>query len=220
MVKHEAHSVTVSIDSADALTECHDQVAKGFKQDVGQDSAFQVAPQPLDQVQTWAVRRQPVDRDPVGIGLEPLLDCACAVEPSVVAHQANLATGVRLDQGDEEDQEIHSTLAVGNCVGDLARRVIHAAVDNLFLVLTRCWNLRLFPDRRPHARQRRMPVNLDFVLEDKGLGGVLFQGFFLTGAIASLRLRKQLRRVFPSWCAWDDEPNNPPDATDVSSDPR
>jgi hypothetical protein len=178
MVKHEAHSVTVSINSADALAERRGQFVKACEQDVCQDRSFQMAPQSLDQIQARAVRRQPVDCDPIGIGLEPLLDRTRVVESPVVAHQANPATGVRLDQGDKEDQEIHSTLAVGNCIGDLTRRVINAAVDHLLLVLTRCRNLRLLPDRRPHPRERGMPVNLDFVLEDKSLRGILLQGFF------------------------------------------
>jgi hypothetical protein len=100
------------------------------------------------------------------------------MEPSIVAHQANLATGIQLDQGDKEDEEIHPTLAVGNCVGDFARRVIHTTVDDLLLVLTRCWDLRLFPHWRPHPRQSRVPVNLNLVLEDERLRGVLLQGFF------------------------------------------
>ena len=48
MVKHEAHPVTVSINSADALAECHGQVVKGCEQDVSQDSPLQMAPQSLD----------------------------------------------------------------------------------------------------------------------------------------------------------------------------
>lgn len=220
MIKHEAHSVTVSIYSADALAESSGQVIEGFKQDVCQDRSLQMAPQSLDQIEARAIWRQPVDCDPIRIGLEPLLDRVRVVESPVVAHQANFATGVRPDQGDKEDQKVHSTFAVGDCVSNLARRVIHAGVYNLLLVLTRCWNLRLFPDRPPHPRQRRMPVNLDFVLEDKSLRGILLQGFFLTGAAASSPLCKQPRRASPSWCAWDDEPNNPLDATAASSDRR
>jgi hypothetical protein len=178
MVKHEAHAVTVSVNSADALAERRGQVVNSFEQDVGQDGPLQMAPQSLDQVQTRAVRRQPVDRDPIRVCREPLPDTASVVKPSVIADQANLATGVRLDQGDKEDEEIRATFAVGDCVGDFARRVIHAAVHDLLLVLTRCWDLRLFSDRRPHPRQRRMPVKLNLVLEDKGLRGVLPQSFF------------------------------------------
>jgi hypothetical protein len=75
MVKHEAHSVAVSINSPDALAEGYGQVVQGFEQDVGQDSPLQMAPQSLDQVQTRAVRRQPVDCDPIGIGLVgPILE--------------------------------------------------------------------------------------------------------------------------------------------------
>ena len=110
MVEHEAHAVTVSVNSADALAEGRGQVVEAFEQDVGQDCSFQMAPQSLDQVQTRAVRRQPVDRDPIGIGLEPLLDCTCMVKPTVVAHQANLATSVRLDERDQEEEEVDSLL--------------------------------------------------------------------------------------------------------------
>src|ERR1700756_3772333 len=97
MVKHEAHAIAVSINSADTLAESRGQVVNVFEQDVCQDSSFEMAPQSLDQVQTRTVRRQPVDRNPIGIGLEPLLDCTCVVKPAVVAHQANLATSIRLD---------------------------------------------------------------------------------------------------------------------------
>jgi hypothetical protein len=76
----------------------------------------------------------------------------------------------------------------------------------------------LLPDRRPHPRESGMPVNLEFVLEDKSLWGIVLQRFFLAGAIASWPLRKQPRRASPSWCAWGDERNNPLDATAVSSD--
>ena len=74
MVKHEAHTVTVSVNSPDALAESRRQVVEGFEQDVGQDCSFQMAPQSLDQIQAGAVGWQPVDCDQIGIGLEPLLD--------------------------------------------------------------------------------------------------------------------------------------------------
>ena len=83
MVKHEAHAVTVSINSADSLAESRGQVVNAFEQDVCQDCSFEMASQSLDQIQTRAVQRQPVDRDPIGIGLEPLLDCRCMVKLEV-----------------------------------------------------------------------------------------------------------------------------------------
>ncbi len=110
VVKYEAYAIAVSITMADAFAECRCLVVKGFEQDVGQNCSFQMAPQSLDQVQIRTVRRQQVDCDPIGVGLEPLLDCTCMVKPSIVAHHANFATGIRLDQGDQEDKEIHPLL--------------------------------------------------------------------------------------------------------------
>jgi hypothetical protein len=171
MVKHEAHSVTVSVNSANSLAKNRGQVVKGFAQDVGQDSPFQMAPKSLDQVQTCAVRRQPVDCDPIRMRLEPFLNPTCVLESSVIAYQASFATGVRLDQG---DKEVHSTLPVRNCV----RRVVHAAIDDLLLVLTRCRNRWLFLDRRPYSQQRQMPMDFDFVFEHESFRGILLQGIF------------------------------------------
>jgi hypothetical protein len=76
MVKHESHSVTVSVNSADAFAESRGELVKSFEQDISEDSSFQMAPQSLDQIKTRAVRRQPVDRDAIGIGLEPFLNPA------------------------------------------------------------------------------------------------------------------------------------------------
>jgi len=178
VVKHEAHSVAVPVNSADAPSEGCFQVAKGMEQHVSQDCPFQVTPESLDQVQARAVRRQPVDCDPIGISLEPFSDRPRVMKSAIIAHQANLAAGVRLDQGDKKEEKIRAAFAVGNSVGDLARRVINAAVYDFLLILTRCWDLWLFPDWPPHPRQRRMPVNFDFVLEDESFRGVLLQGFF------------------------------------------
>jgi hypothetical protein len=43
VVEHEDHSVTMPVNSADAVAEGHGQVVEGFEQDVGQDSTFQMA---------------------------------------------------------------------------------------------------------------------------------------------------------------------------------
>ena len=61
MVKHEAHAITVSIYSADALAESGGQLANGFEHDVCQDRSFQMAPQSLDQIEARAIWRQPID---------------------------------------------------------------------------------------------------------------------------------------------------------------
>ncbi len=220
MVEHEAHSVTVPIDSANTLAERRDQIPQVLEQDVRQDCPLEMAPQPFDEVQARTVRRQPVDRDPVGVGLQPLLDCPRVMEPAIVAYQADLATGVCLDEGNQEDQEVHPALAVGDGVRDLGRRVIDATIDNLLLVLAGCRDLRLGAHRRPHPRQRRMPMDLHLVLENQSLRSVLLQRFFLADAVGSWPSRTPPRRVCPSWCAWDDEPNNLLDARADASDRR
>ena len=53
MVKHEAHAIPVSVNSADTLAERRGQLLKGLEQDVSQDCSFQMAPQPLDHVQLY-----------------------------------------------------------------------------------------------------------------------------------------------------------------------
>jgi hypothetical protein len=197
VIKHETHSVAVSVNSADALAEGRFQFGKGLEQHVRQDCPFQMAPESLNQVQARTVRRQPVNCDSIGIGLEPFLDRSCVVEPAVIGHQANLAAGVRPDQGHKEEEKIHAAFAAGNCVGYLARRVINAAVHHLLLILTRCWDLWLFPDSRPHPRQRRMPVNFDFVLEDESFRGILLQGFFFNRRNCSFAFAYAASSRFP-----------------------
>ena len=151
MVKHESHPISVAIDPGYAVSECHDQLIQACEQDIGQNRSFQVSPQPLDQIQARAVGWQPVDFDSIGIGCEPLLNRLRVMESAVIAHEADLAAGVSLDQCDQEKQEVHTTLAIGDRVRDLARRIVDSTVDYLFLVLTGRWDLWLCSHRRPHS---------------------------------------------------------------------
>lgn len=59
MVEHESHALAMAVDSGDALVENRDQILEGLEQHVGQNGPLEMTPQPLDQVQTWAVGRQP-----------------------------------------------------------------------------------------------------------------------------------------------------------------
>jgi hypothetical protein len=62
MIEHETHSVPVAVDAGDAAAERLHQVIEGREQDIGQDGPFQMAPEAFNQIQSWTVRRQPVDR--------------------------------------------------------------------------------------------------------------------------------------------------------------
>jgi hypothetical protein len=178
MVEHKVHAVSMSVDSANSLSECPDQVFQVSEQHVRQDSSLQVSPKALNEIEARAVRWQPEDFDPIAIGCEPVPHSAGVMESAIVAHQADLAAGVRLHQSHQKDQEVHAALAVADRVRDLARHVVDAAVDDLFLVLARCRNFRLYSYTRPHPRQHRMSMDLHFVLEDKRLRSILLQGFF------------------------------------------
>ena len=83
MVEYESHSVAVAVDLADAPAEGGDQIVHRLKQYVGQHGSFQVSPQPLDQVQTRTVRRQPVDFDLIAVLGEPQPNSLGAMAESV-----------------------------------------------------------------------------------------------------------------------------------------
>jgi len=59
MIEHEPHFVSVAVDAGDAAPERLHQVIERREQDIGQDGAFQVAPEAFNQIQTRAVRRRP-----------------------------------------------------------------------------------------------------------------------------------------------------------------
>ena len=51
MVEHKNHAVSMAGESADAIVEGGHQIVESFKQNIGQDGAFDVAPQAFDQIQ-------------------------------------------------------------------------------------------------------------------------------------------------------------------------
>lgn len=61
MVEHEPHLVSMAIDAPDAPTEGGHKVVHRPKQSVCQDGPLEVALQPFDQIQVWAIRWQPED---------------------------------------------------------------------------------------------------------------------------------------------------------------
>src|SRR5436190_19696702 len=167
MVVHESHCVAFAGQAPNALPEGGDEVVQAVVQDVGEHGAFEVSPQPLNQVQAGAVGRQPVDGDLLAMLLQPGLNRFRGVEAAVVADQDDLLSHVLLDQGHQENQELGPALGRRQSVGQLACFVVHATIDNLLLILSGSRNFGLLADRSPHSRQRRMAVDLHFVLKDQ-----------------------------------------------------
>src|SRR5271166_1498730 len=130
MAEYEAHSFAPSVDPRDSLAEGADKIVHCYKQHVRQDCSLQMSPQSLDQVETWAVRGQPVDLDPVAVLLQPGLYGFGRVEPSIVADQADLLARVNRHQGNQECQEVRPVLTGCDRIGDPAGGVIDTAVDN------------------------------------------------------------------------------------------
>jgi hypothetical protein len=151
VVKDESHPISVAIDSGYAGSEGRDQLVQACEQDVGQNGSFQMSPPSFDQIQARAVGWQPVDFDSIGIGCQSLPNRLRMMESAVIAHEANLAAGISFGQRDQENQEVHATLAVGERVRDLARRVVDSTVYHFFLVLAGRWDLRLCSHRRPYS---------------------------------------------------------------------
>jgi hypothetical protein len=151
VVEDESHPISVAIDPGYAGSERRDHLVQASEQDVGQNGPFQMSPQSFDQIQARAVGWQPVDFDSIGIGCEPFLNRLRVMESAVIAHEADLAAGVSLDQCYQEKQEVHATLAIRDRVRDLARRIVDSTVDHLFLVLTGRWDLWLCSHWSPHS---------------------------------------------------------------------
>ena len=178
MIVHETHSFLVPIDSRHTATEGGHQVLDVGEQHVGQHGSFQMAPQSLDQVQTRTVGRQPEDYEAMPVGLQPCLDRLRVMEPTVVADQSNLATGVGGHQSDQEAQELASALFVGHGVRHPSGGEIDASVHDLLFVLPWGGDFGLSAHGGPHPGERGMTMNLDLILEQQGFRRVATQGFF------------------------------------------
>lgn len=178
MIEYEPHSVSMSVDSADSSAEGGDEIVHRFEQNIGQHGSFEMAPKPFDQVKIRAVRWQPEDGEAIGVLIQERPHCLGVMKTGVVANQANLSPRVAPQQDDQEGDEVPAALGVGHRINDAARSVIHTSVNHLLLVLSRRGDFRLSADRRPHARQRGVPMNLDLVLEDQGLCRVSLQRVF------------------------------------------
>ena len=180
MLEHESHLVTPSIHARDTKPESSDQVVERLVEHVCQDGAFQMAPQPLDQIQARTVGRQPVNSnsDLPAVLIEPLSYGIGVMKPAVVAHQANLATRISPQQCYQEYQEVRSRFGWSDCVGDPPSSVVDSTIDHGFLVLPGGWDLRLRADRCPDSAKSWMPMDFNFVLIDQDFRSVRAGRFF------------------------------------------
>lgn len=94
MIKHKSHLFAVTIDTGNTTTKGRDQIIYTDKQHIGQYRAFEVTPEPFNQVQARTIRRQPEDFDLIPMRSEPLMDCLGMMKPPIVTDQTNLSPGI------------------------------------------------------------------------------------------------------------------------------
>jgi hypothetical protein len=173
VVEHEAHALAVARHASHSLAEGGDPVGQAFVQDVGQHRAFEVTPEPFDQVEARRVWRQPVDLDPIAVLCEPLLDRLGGVESPVVADQQNLLAQVLRQQRHQKRQEGRTAFGFRHGVGQSARLVVHPSLDHPLLVLAggrHFWAARLLKEW-PATRKRLGPNDPLFPISGRVPGG-------------------------------------------------
>jgi hypothetical protein len=185
VLEHEIHLIATSVDSRDTKPEGGDQVVERLVQPIRQDGAFQVAPQPLDQVQARTVGGQPVNPDLPAVLLEPLPYSVSVMKPTVVTNQANLATRVCPQQRYQEYQEIRSRLGWSDRVGDPSSSVVDSTIHHGFLVLPGGRDLRLRADRSPDPAEGWVPMDFNLVLIDQDFRSVGAGRFFFKRSSSS-----------------------------------
>src|SRR5258705_13133281 len=94
VVDHESHAFALTVNSSDTPPKGRLEVIETVEEHIGNYRAFQMSPEPLDQIQARRVRRQPEDLDAVAMLHQPTPDSFGVVEAAVVADQADLASGV------------------------------------------------------------------------------------------------------------------------------
>src|ERR1700733_9812416 len=94
VIEHESHAFALPVNSSDASLEGRLEIVQTVEEHVGNYRAFQMSPEPLDQIQAGRVRRQPTDLDPVALLRQPTLHGFGVMEAAIVADQADLASGI------------------------------------------------------------------------------------------------------------------------------
>ena len=178
MVKYKSHLIAMAIDTTDAAAKGRHQVIQSAKQHVGQNGAFQVAPQTFDQVQVRTIRRQPENPKPVAMIRQIRFHGFGVMKAGVVAHQANLATRIGFQQNRQKGDKVPSALGVGHRMDNAAGGVIHTPVHDHFGVLSGRRNFGLASSPGPQPIQRRKPMQLGFILENQRFVRVVFRGVF------------------------------------------
>jgi hypothetical protein len=106
VVEHESHEVPATVNSSDASLKGCLEIVQTMEEHVGKYRAFQMPPEPLEQIQVRRVRGQPEDLDAVALLRQPLPDGLGVVEAAVVADQTDLASGVSREQCHQEGEEV------------------------------------------------------------------------------------------------------------------
>src|SRR5688572_22283008 len=111
---------------------------------------------------------------------QPLLHGFGTVEPAIVTHHPNLASGVPGNQHNQERQKLSSAFTLSDGICQLASFIVNSAVDHGLLVLARGRDLRLSSEWCPHSSQCGMTMYFHFVLEDQDFVSIVGDRFFFS----------------------------------------
>ena len=178
MIEHESHFIAAAINASDTSAECLGQVIYVSEQNIGQDGAFEMAPQPFDEIQARTIRRQPVNLDLLAVRRQPFVHRLGMMKTPVVTYQADFSPGIDFHEKHKEFQKVYTALGGGDGVSNLAGDVVHTAVGHPLFIFSRCRYLRLAAHLGPGASQHGVPMNFHLILKDQGFRGVLPQRFF------------------------------------------
>jgi len=102
-----------------------------------------MSPQAFDPIEARTVRRQPEDFDFVSISLQPSRDWLGAMKAPVVVDEPDFAARVGSGPGDQESQKVEAAFGGRDRIGNFSGRLVNAAVDHLFFILSRRRNFGL-----------------------------------------------------------------------------
>ena len=197
MVEDKIHFIAVAIDTSNASAKRCDQIIHRRKQHIRQYGAFEMTPQSLYQVQTWAIWWQPVNFNLIPMCFKPSEYRFGLMETAVVADQSNFLAGICDYQSNQECQKIQSTFGSGNRVSNFSGSVIYSAIHHLFFIFARRWNFRLLTHQPPYSCQYWMEVNLCLILENQCFFGSRLQCFFFKPIRSFLASRYAVSFLLP-----------------------
>jgi hypothetical protein len=106
MIIHKAPLFAATIDTGNATPESRNKIFHSREQHIGQHRAFEIIPEPFNQVQTRTVRRQLKNFNLIPMFSKPLLpDRLSMMKSPVATDQMNLSPGIDGDQGNQKDKK-------------------------------------------------------------------------------------------------------------------